>query len=135
MTVRVVVYFGVQARVVLNVHPRMSDIDEFDAIPDEFEGLNFDAVPALAIPDTNSTTTNNPGPSLPRPASAASSTQYSCDDDIDESYLVAIDALENRLGESPNGVLLISCVFLAYRSLQLWTQRLIHPCPSQMHNL
>ena len=68
----------------------MSDTDEFDAIPNEFEGLDFDAVPALAIPHPT------------RPPSAAS--QYSCDAQIDESYLVAIDALENQLGESSNGI-------------------------------
>lgn len=71
-------------------------VDEFDAIPDEFEGLDFDAVPALAILST--------APSeIPRPTSAASSTQYSCDEAINESYLVAVNAFESQLGESSNG--------------------------------
>ena len=86
----------------------MSD-DEFDGIPDEFEGLDFNAVPALASPNAPPTTTNTStfGPSaiIPRPSSAASSsTQYSCDDEINQSYLVAVDAFENQLGESSNGV-------------------------------
>ena len=72
----------------------MSDIDEFDAIPDEFEGLDFDAVPALAILSTPS--------EIPRPTSAASSTQYSCDEAINESYLVAVTTFESQLGESSN---------------------------------
>lgn len=40
-----------------NVYPRhrMSDFDEFYAIPDDFEGHEFDAVPDMAIPDTQST--------------------------------------------------------------------------------
>jgi hypothetical protein len=62
----------------------MSSEDEFDAIPDDFEGLDFDSIPDLAIT---------------RPASAGSSSHYSYDDDIDESVLVELDAIEGRLSQ------------------------------------
>src|ERR1700691_6602857 len=75
----------------------MSSEDEFDTIPDEFDGLDFDAIPDLAIivPTETIDLSNSTIPT--RPASANSSSRYSCDDDIDESFLVELDAIEGRL--------------------------------------
>jgi hypothetical protein len=68
----------------------MSGEDEFDAIPDEFEGLDFDGVPDLSI-DTH--------PDLAQPSSPNSSSHYSCDDDIDEHFLIEMDAIEDRISQ------------------------------------
>jgi hypothetical protein len=72
----------------------MSTEDEFDTIPDEFDGLDFDAIPDLAPTEA----TARPSSAIPpRPTSSNSSSHYSCDDDIDESFLVELDAMEGRL--------------------------------------
>jgi hypothetical protein len=72
----------------------MSSEDEFDLIVNEFDGVDFDAIPDLAtIRPTSSSSSTIP----PRPASANSSSHYSCDDDIDESVLAELDAIESRI--------------------------------------
>jgi hypothetical protein len=77
----------------------MSSEDEFDAIPDDFEGFDFDAIPDLAITGPAEITSNSISAIPPRPASAGSSSHYSYDDDIDESVLVELDAIEGRLNQ------------------------------------
>ncbi|KIM85517.1 hypothetical protein PILCRDRAFT_367384 [Piloderma croceum F 1598] len=77
----------------------MSSDDEFDAIPDDFEGFDFDAIPDLAITGPAEVTSNSISAIPPRPASAGSSSHYSYDDDIDESILVELDAIEGRLSQ------------------------------------
>ena len=77
----------------------MSSEDEFDAIPDDFEGLDFDAIPDLAITGPADLTSHSILAIPPRPASAASSSHYSYDDDIDESVLIELDAIEGRLSQ------------------------------------
>jgi hypothetical protein len=71
----------------------MSGEDEFDSIPDEFDGLDFDAIPDLAISAPAEAIIDIP----PRPDSANSSSHYSFDDDIDEAFLVELDAIEDRI--------------------------------------
>lgn len=71
----------------------MSSEDEFDAIPDEFDGLDFDAIPDLAIVVPTSYSSYGV-----RPATANSSSHYSDSfDHIDESFLVELDIIEARL--------------------------------------
>ena len=104
----------------------MSGEDEFDAIPDEFEGLDFDSIPNLSI---------DIRPADPaQPSSPNSSSHYSCDDDIDEHFLVEMDAIEDRITqgirESVDG-LFRKCVFASNYSL-LSAQRILHipyACP------
>lgn len=79
----------------------MSSDDEFDAIPDEFEGLDFDGIPDLATARATISSRIESPTILPRPDSANSSSHYSCDD-IDESVLVELDAIENRLAQNRN---------------------------------
>jgi len=75
----------------------MSSGDEFDTIPDEFDGFDFDAIPDLAITGPTEVTGGSSSAIPPRPASAGSSSHYSCDDEIDESVLVELDVIEGRL--------------------------------------
>jgi hypothetical protein len=70
----------------------MSD-DEFDAIPDEFEGLqvDWDAIPGLG-----------PAP-VPPGSPDARSSQYSFDDELDDEFLAAVNELERRaVAEGPS---------------------------------
>lgn len=101
--------------------------DEFDEYGDEYDGLDFDAIPDLndlnpppPIPEASS--------SLPeRPASSTSS-HYSFDD-LDQSLLVELDKIESRLienaTESTNGALsgIVRVQTLHLYSSDAWLRR------------
>lgn len=72
--------------------------DEFDALPDDFSGFDFDAVPDLAA------AVEVPTSSLPPPAESeaavvpthsSASSDYG-DDTLDADFLAEVDALEDR---------------------------------------
>ena len=75
----------------------------YDDLPDPFIGVDFNAVPALAnehvrsaLHHTNSTIAATPPPL--RPQSSHSSSHYSFDD-IDETALAQVDAIERSFEE------------------------------------
>jgi hypothetical protein len=79
--------------------------DDYDAIPDEFYGIDLECIPSLSrIARSDDTVRYLP----PRPASSNSSSQYS-GDEFDASFLAEVDALENRLNEEEIGGLQIGC--------------------------
>jgi hypothetical protein len=69
------------------------DSDSFDDIPDEFEGIDFDAVPALSAP------TPTPGMNTKLKRSSSPKSEYSFDDEFDAAFLAEVEALE-RLEQS-----------------------------------
>jgi len=71
--------------------------DEFANIPDDFEGVDFDAIPALAPPATESATPAANMLPVEKSGSDTSSPPYSCDDHYDAAFLAEVDALENSL--------------------------------------
>lgn len=77
----------------------MPSDDEFDAIADDFDGFDFDAIPDLATLPPSQILIDDVSDIPPRPLSATSSTDYSCDDGIDDSLLAEIDAIESRLNQ------------------------------------
>lgn len=90
--------------------------DEFDTIPDEFEGIDFDAVPALtalpaALSEESATASDSDAAIPPRPPSAGS-THYSWDDEIDESVLVEVDAIERRIALETGEIVEGACIIL-----------------------
>jgi hypothetical protein len=79
--------------------------DDYDAIPDEFYGIDLECIPALSqIATSNDTVQYLP----PRPASSTSSSQYS-GDEFDASFLAEVDALEDQLNEAESTGLQIDC--------------------------
>jgi hypothetical protein len=70
----------------------MSSDDEF---PDEFHGVNWDAIDIPALRET----LISPHRPVSRPASASS--HFLCDDDeIDAAFLAEVDALEERAAQA-----------------------------------
>jgi len=69
------------------------DSDSFDDISDEFEGFDFDAVPALSAPKPAHGTNTK----LIRSSSPDS--EYSFNDEFDAAFLAEVEALE-RLEQS-----------------------------------
>jgi hypothetical protein len=82
--------------------------DEFDALPDEFEGLDWNEFPELTFPHPNdSCLTPNVNPDPSRPPSSRSSSHFSSDDVYDEAFFAELDALEEIAIRNPapvNGV-------------------------------
>jgi hypothetical protein len=77
-----------------------NDNDEFSDLPDDFEGIDLDAIQALA-PTSEAAGIHigcgdMPESRVKRAHDSLSSSPYSCDDNFDESFLAALDALENE---------------------------------------
>lgn len=79
----------------------MASIDEYDAIPDAFEGIDFDAFPALrsvsllSVPSL-AALVPSPVPDVVRQDhSSASLSRQDPDDVFDESFFNEVDALVN----------------------------------------
>jgi hypothetical protein len=68
-----------------------SSDDEFDAFRNEFDGIDFDAIPALSLIANNDESSQN---SLETTRSNASS-EYSCDE-FDASFIAELDEFEER---------------------------------------
>jgi len=95
----------------LPVKIRAMSEDEFDNVSDDFELFDWNAIPELAGPCSTVTiaatsTQTDPEPDtlptiLPRPLSANSSTDYSCDDELDASFFAELDALEQEIIRRP----------------------------------
>ena len=71
--------------------------DEFSNLPDDFEGVDFDSIQALAPAATDSATPATNKLPMEKSGSDTSSPRYSCDDHFDAAFLAEIDALENSL--------------------------------------
>jgi hypothetical protein len=83
----------------------MSD-DEFDNIPDEFDGIEgIDWTRILAGPANVPTSSNVDLPALPPVRSrSANSSHYSCDDEeMDSAFLAELDALEQNITQTEAG--------------------------------
>jgi hypothetical protein len=77
----------------------MASEDEFDNIPDNLEGIDLDAIPSLSRRQTEED--NAPV----RVSTPASSSHYSCDEDIDDLYLATFDTLNAQLNQSEKSML------------------------------
>ena len=95
-------------------HPQkliaMSELGDEDDFPNDFDGLDFDNIPGLQAPTINRCTPEVSIPSaaaqsiVPSAASPVPSTQSSSVEDMDSTFLAAVDALEARvLSEMPQG--------------------------------
>jgi hypothetical protein len=85
-----------------------SSSDEFDDLPDEFEGFDWNEIPALTLSNETRFPDSLDNLNVPCPASPHPSSHYSCDDEFDEAFLAAVDALEEtaiqNAGTSANGM-------------------------------
>ncbi|KAH7883829.1 hypothetical protein F5I97DRAFT_1599118 [Phlebopus sp. FC_14] len=70
----------------------MSNADSEDEFPNDFDGLDFSTIPALQELPVNEPALQSP---VPRPSSASTSS-YDLGDDVDLSFLAAVDAIEAR---------------------------------------
>lgn len=87
----------------------MTSVDEYDALPDAFEGIDFDAIPALQSISLSSVPSFVALEPSPAPDDARqdhpspSSSQYDPGDVLDESFFSEVDALADA------GVHISSC--------------------------
>ena len=88
----------------------MAELGDEDDFPNDFDGLDFDNIPGLQAPTISGCTPEVSIPSTAQnivrstAASPALSTQSSGVDDMDSTFLAAVDALEARaLSEIPQG--------------------------------
>jgi len=70
--------------------------DDFDALPNDFDGLDFDSIPALSHIGDGSASNLQRGQFLARPASSNASSQYSRDE-FDASFLAELNDIEDQL--------------------------------------